>query len=271
MLNFTRLSNVYVEEGRGNEGSPFSFPQLLSSLSDSSVHGIPQARILEWVAISFSRGSPLPMAWTPVSSISGIFFTIWSTRQAHQIKWWRFITTGHEQKNRGKIEASQVSRTKPEQKPGTEKGQRWCNLREIPRMGRAPSRHRLELSNVRNPPHNQSHFPSGKDGVFFILWVLPGAQFSHLWKAGGARKDVPGKAAKRKQRKPRRDAGDQASWEYLGRYLEKYSWKREAGKCGETVPPFVSPSHLLILSFVSNLGKWSTLAYVESDGTTWTD
>ena len=188
MLNFTRLSNVYVEEGRGNEGSPFSFPQLLSSLSDSSVHGIPQARILEWVAISFSRGSPLPMAWTPVSCISGIFFTIWATRQAHQIKWGRFITTGHEQKNRGKIEASQVSRTKPEQKPGTEKGQRWCSLRESPRMDRAPSRHGLELSNVRNPPHNQSHFPSGKDGVFFILWVLPGAQFSRPWKAGGARK-----------------------------------------------------------------------------------
>ena len=43
MLNFTRLSNVYVEEGRGNEGPPFSFPQLLSSLSDSSEKEVTEA------------------------------------------------------------------------------------------------------------------------------------------------------------------------------------------------------------------------------------
>ena len=158
-------------------------------------------------------------------------------------------------KNRGKIKASQMSRTKP----GPEKGHRWCRLREIPRMGRGPFWHGLELSNVRNPHHNQSHFPSGKDGIFFIIWELPGAHFPRPWKAGGARKDVPGKAAKRKQRKPRRDAGDQASWEYLGRCLKKYSWKREAGKCEETVPRSVSPPYLLILSFDSNIGKWSTL------------
>ena len=30
------------------------------NLTDSSVHGISQARILEWVAISYSRGSSLP-------------------------------------------------------------------------------------------------------------------------------------------------------------------------------------------------------------------
>ena len=34
------------------------------SLSDSSVHGILQARILKWVAISFSRGSIWPRNWT---------------------------------------------------------------------------------------------------------------------------------------------------------------------------------------------------------------
>ena len=38
----------------------------------SSVHGIFQARILEWVAISFSRGSPWPRDWTCVSCISCI-------------------------------------------------------------------------------------------------------------------------------------------------------------------------------------------------------
>ena len=44
----------------------------------SSVHGIFQARILEWVAILFSRGSSWPRDWTHISCVSGIaggFFT----------------------------------------------------------------------------------------------------------------------------------------------------------------------------------------------------
>ena len=48
----------------------------------SSVHGILQARILEGVAISFSRGSSQPRDWTQVSCIAGRFFTIWATREA---------------------------------------------------------------------------------------------------------------------------------------------------------------------------------------------
>ena len=46
----------------------------------SSVHGILEARILEWVAISFSRGSSWPRDWTLVSCIAGGFFTVWITR-----------------------------------------------------------------------------------------------------------------------------------------------------------------------------------------------
>ena len=52
------------------------------SLLGSSVHGILQARILEWVAISFSRGSSWPRTQTRVSCIAGRFFTIWTTREA---------------------------------------------------------------------------------------------------------------------------------------------------------------------------------------------
>ena len=47
----------------------------------SSVHGISQARILEWVAIPFSRGSSWPRDWTYVSCIAGRFFTVWATRR----------------------------------------------------------------------------------------------------------------------------------------------------------------------------------------------
>ena len=58
--------------------------QLCTTLCDpmdcgspgSSVHGILQARILESIAIPFSRGSSLPRDRTWVSHISGRFFTI---------------------------------------------------------------------------------------------------------------------------------------------------------------------------------------------------
>ena len=45
-----------------------------------SVHGILQARILEWVAILFSWGSSQPRDWTQVSRIAGGFFTVWAAR-----------------------------------------------------------------------------------------------------------------------------------------------------------------------------------------------
>ena len=48
----------------------------------SSVCGISQARILEWVAIPFSRGSPWPSDRTQVSRIAGRFFTVWASREA---------------------------------------------------------------------------------------------------------------------------------------------------------------------------------------------
>ena len=49
----------------------------------SSVRGILQARILEWVAIPFSRGSSRPRDQTQVSHIAGRCFTVWATREAH--------------------------------------------------------------------------------------------------------------------------------------------------------------------------------------------
>ena len=49
------------------------------SLPGSSVHGIFQARVLEWVAISFSRGSSWPRDRTRISRIVGRCFTVWAT------------------------------------------------------------------------------------------------------------------------------------------------------------------------------------------------
>ena len=53
------------------------------SLPGSSVHGIFQARILEWVAISFSMRSSPPRNRTWVSHIVGTHFTIWATREVY--------------------------------------------------------------------------------------------------------------------------------------------------------------------------------------------
>ena len=52
------------------------------SLPGFSVHGIFQARILEWAAISFSRGSSRPRDQTQVSRTVGRHFTVWTTREA---------------------------------------------------------------------------------------------------------------------------------------------------------------------------------------------
>ena len=47
-------------------------------MSQLSAHGISQARILEWIAIFFSRGSYWPRDWTWVSCITDRFFTGWA-------------------------------------------------------------------------------------------------------------------------------------------------------------------------------------------------
>ena len=48
----------------------------------SSLHGISQARILEWVAVSFSRGFSWPRGQTQVSCTVGRLFMDWPTREA---------------------------------------------------------------------------------------------------------------------------------------------------------------------------------------------
>ena len=52
----------------------------------SYIHGIFQTGILEWVAISFSRGSSGPRDQTQVSHIAGRLFTIWATRGTAHLK-----------------------------------------------------------------------------------------------------------------------------------------------------------------------------------------
>ena len=60
-----------------------SCPTLCDPM-DCVVHGLLQARILEWVSFPFSRGSSQPRDRTRVSCIAGGFFTSWATRKAHK-------------------------------------------------------------------------------------------------------------------------------------------------------------------------------------------
>ena len=56
----------------------------LCNPTDYTVHGILQARILEWVAFPFSRGSSQPTDWTQVYHTAGGLFTSWATREAQE-------------------------------------------------------------------------------------------------------------------------------------------------------------------------------------------
>ena len=57
-----------------------------------TLYGILQARILEWVAIPFPRGSSQPRNWTQVSCNAGRFFTSWATREAQYSPIFRLCT-----------------------------------------------------------------------------------------------------------------------------------------------------------------------------------
>ena len=63
----------------------FVTPWTVCSPPGSSVHGILQARIVEWVALPSSRESSQPRDQTRVSCFAGRFFTTWATRVALQV------------------------------------------------------------------------------------------------------------------------------------------------------------------------------------------
>ena len=61
---------------------PILYNPVDCNLPGFPVHGIFQARVPEWVAFSFSRGSSQPRDQTQISHITGRCFTLWATREA---------------------------------------------------------------------------------------------------------------------------------------------------------------------------------------------
>ena len=85
----TKSADSLSEPRIYTERKYLSVPQSWDSLwpldcspRGSPGHGILQARMLERVAISYSRGFSIPRNWTGVSWIAGRFFTVWITREA---------------------------------------------------------------------------------------------------------------------------------------------------------------------------------------------
>ena len=72
-----------VQQGSQKVKVTQSCPTLCDPM-DCTVHGILQARILEWVAFPFSRGPSQPRDQTQVSHIAGRFSTSWVTREAQK-------------------------------------------------------------------------------------------------------------------------------------------------------------------------------------------
>ena len=69
------------------------------SLPGSSVHGILQARILEWIAVSFSMGSSQPRDQSQVFNTAGKFFGVWATREVLKLS--RLHQSGRPQWGKG--------------------------------------------------------------------------------------------------------------------------------------------------------------------------
>ena len=75
-------SKLFPKTNEVAQSCPTLCDPMDCSLPGSSIHGIFQARVLEWAAISFSRRSSQPRDQTQISCIAGRRFTIWATREA---------------------------------------------------------------------------------------------------------------------------------------------------------------------------------------------
>ena len=83
LLQKVRMDSSYRMESESEvaQSCPTFCDSVNCSWPGSSVHGIFQARVLEWGAIAFSRSSSWPRDRTQVSLIVGRRFTVWATRE----------------------------------------------------------------------------------------------------------------------------------------------------------------------------------------------
>ena len=136
-----------------------SCPTLCSPMDcsppGSSVHGILQARILEWVAAPFSRGDSPPRDRTQISCIAGRFFTIWATREA---RFDRNASFNPPEFNY--VHPIHSVRGLPGSSAGRESACSAGNLGSVPGSGRSPGEgngYPLQYSGLENPMDSIVH------------------------------------------------------------------------------------------------------------------
>ena len=132
------------------------------SLLGFSVHGILQARILEWVAVPFSKGSSWPRDQTCISCIAGRFSTVWATRQATSPIWYKCQGKKEMCWGRGRekgsspphrvAEAERLPPQVPERAPAAAAGclQWYCFSRE-PKLALVPPHSQLHPGTLQHP------------------------------------------------------------------------------------------------------------------------
>ena len=79
------ITTLYMLHTKSLQSCPALCEPMACSPPGSSIHGILQARVLEWIAMLFSRGSSQPRYWTHVSlspALAGRFFPISTTWEA---------------------------------------------------------------------------------------------------------------------------------------------------------------------------------------------
>ena len=93
VLYFHSLELRLSKPQRGRSFWKWKWSRSVVSLPGSSVHGTFQARVLEWIAISFSRGSSRPRERTWVSRIAGGSFTVWAIYHFYKHLLWDYRET----------------------------------------------------------------------------------------------------------------------------------------------------------------------------------
>ena len=125
----------------------------------SSVHWILQERILEWVAISFSRGSSWPKDQTHVSCIGKRVLYLWATKEAPTQRCMRI----------------HVYCASPLSFPGGANGKEpACQCRRHKRHGFSPWVRRILAGVQLQQPGNQPEGVSGVGGWWCTLWLIVG-------------------------------------------------------------------------------------------------
>ena len=162
-LNITWYREITHEKKESESENTQSYPTLCDpmdcSLPGFSVHRIFQARVPEWVAISFSRGSSRDR--TQVSHIAGRHFTIWAS----------FIREAHEKKSQLKQQTSMLSYLK--------------NCQTCPSA--TTTLISQQTSHWGKTLYQQKHYDSLKTQMMFIIFQQKTFFFFFIfWRCGAA-------------------------------------------------------------------------------------